>query len=275
MPRILVIDDEELVIQTAEKILRREGYDVVAVKTGYDAVEQIKQYNFDLIITDVRMPDLNGVDTLSKIREILNQKGNPRIPEICMTGYADDETISRAKALGVADWLGKPFELKDFLDRIQRILKHHKMEYFSYSQKAFVYKYIVMLSDTDQFKHMSFANYLKLMFLATDALLGPALDSEFLAESRLRLKNSRMQFKKQTVPGDGVLVKVNASEINTSAFALLYTFMVEGTAELVGLGRQVYESVNLKTGLPQSLSIKIGEILAPIDVDEKQLLYKY
>ena len=107
------------------------------------------------------------------------------------------------------------------------------MEYFAYSQQAFVYKYVVMLSDTDQFEHMSFANYLKLMFLASDALMVSCHDKEYLNEYRLSLINSRLQFKKQTVAGDNILIKVNSSEVQDGQFSLLYTFVIEGAGELV------------------------------------------
>ena len=100
------------------------------------------------------------------------------------------------------------------------------MEYFAYSQREFVYKYVVMLSDIDQFKHMSFANYLKLMFLATDALFISCLKPEFLSHHRLKLLNSRMQFKRQTTVGDNVLIKVNSSGMEHKTFSLLYTFVI-------------------------------------------------
>lgn len=149
------------------------------------------------------------------------------------------------------------------------------MEYFAYSQKEFVYKYIVMLTDTDQFQHMSFANYLKLMFLATDALLQPALDRPFLSKTRLHLRHSRFQFKRQSAPGDNLLVKINASGIDGNCFSLLYTFMIEGTADLVGLGRQTFESVGLQKDSPEALSEGIQKLLNPILIDEEHLLYKY
>ena len=149
------------------------------------------------------------------------------------------------------------------------------MEYFAHSQKAFVYKYVVMMSDTDQFKHMSFANYLKLMFLATDALCLSCLDEDFLKEKRLRLTSARMQFKKQTAPGGHILIKVNSSEINGPRFSLLHTFLVEGTAELVALGRQTYEVSKLESETPCELSDSLKGVLEPIHVDEEHLLYKY
>ena len=149
------------------------------------------------------------------------------------------------------------------------------MEYFAYSQKAFVYKYVVMLSDTDQFKHMSFANYLKLMFLATDALFVSFMNADFLLTNRLRLKNSRMQFKKQTVAGDDILVKINSSTIDGSQFSLLYTFVIEGTGELVSLGRQTYELVDPNNKDSKNISDDMRTLLSPIRVDEEHLLYKY
>ena len=149
------------------------------------------------------------------------------------------------------------------------------MEYFAYSQTAFVYKYVVMLSDTDQFQHMSFANYLKLMFLASDALLVSCLDQNFLSKIRLREIDSRMQFKKQTSAGDNILIKVNSSEIAGSHFSALYTFLIEGSAELVALGRQTFSLLDISTQKPAEMPEKMKVLLTPISVDERHLLYKY
>ena len=149
------------------------------------------------------------------------------------------------------------------------------MEYFAYQQKEFVYKYIVMLSDTDQFKHMSFANYLRLMFLATDALFTACLTPEFLAQRRLKVLNARFQFRKQSTSGDQLLVKVNASEIIRRQFSLLYTYVIEDTGELVGLGKQNVELLRLGTNLPEELLTSIQEVLSPILVSAEHLLYKY
>jgi len=149
------------------------------------------------------------------------------------------------------------------------------MEYFAHSQKAFVYKYVVMMSDTDQFKHMSFANYLKLMFLASDALFLSCLNEDFLRKKRLRLLDSRMQFKRQSVTGEHILIKVNSSEMNGSQFTLLFTFMIEGTAELVALGRQTYEVASLNGTPVSELSENLRGVLGPIRVEEEHLVYKY
>ena len=149
------------------------------------------------------------------------------------------------------------------------------MEYFAHSQKEFVYKYVVLLSDVDQFKHMSFANYLKLMFLATDALLIKCQNADFLCHYKLKLEASRMQFRKQTIAGDNTLIKVNASGLSQGAFNLLYTFIIEGSGDLVGLGKQSYQLYDIKTSAPTDLTNVLRETLVPIAIDENNMLYKY
>jgi len=149
------------------------------------------------------------------------------------------------------------------------------MKYFAYSQREFIYKYVVMFSDTDQFQHMSFANYLKLMFLSTDALLVSSCDSAFLDKYRVRLVDSSMQFKHQCVVGDNVLIKVNSTEIQESGFTLLYTFIIENTGRLVGLGRQSYMMLECKGMNSVRIPDQVARLLDPIKVDKDNLLYKY
>jgi acyl-CoA thioesterase FadM len=148
------------------------------------------------------------------------------------------------------------------------------MKYFAYSQKSFIYKYVVMLSDIDQFKHMSFANYLRLMYLASDALFVSGV-KDFSEKLRLRALNMRMQFKRPTVVGDHLLIKVNASTSTPPKFCLLYTFMMEKTAELVGLGRQEYVCESLTAGCPNGNFESFCDHLRSIEMDEKFLLYRY
>ena len=132
-----------------------------------------------------------------------------------------------------------------------------------------------MLSDTDQFKHMSFANYLKLMFLATDALFISSYKGLFLDEYRVKAVNSKMQFKKQTIAGENILIKINSTDVQDTKFSLLHTFMIEGSAELVGLGRQTYELLLLENNRPVILPEGIKLVLGPISVIEENQLYKY
>jgi len=118
--KILVIDDEKLVVESLKKLLKREGYDANIAKNGTEAMAQIKESDFDLIVSDIRMPDINGIEIVKKIREYLKQNGKRPIPEILITGYASKENLDEAEKLNVADYIYKPFNIKDFLEVIKR-----------------------------------------------------------------------------------------------------------------------------------------------------------
>lgn len=121
MPKkILVIDDEELVIKSVEKILKKEGYKVIVCRRGAEAIDAVKKEHIDLIVCDIRMPNLSGIETIKTIRDIRQQHSQLRIPEILMTGYADQEANAEAEKLMVSDYLYKPFDLRDFLSSVKK-----------------------------------------------------------------------------------------------------------------------------------------------------------
>ena len=119
---ILVIDDEGLVTRSLKRLLNREGYDATIAANGGEAVEKCKTSNFDLIICDVRMPELDGIETIEKIRQALSELGKKPIPEILITGYADEDKYKNALKLKVADYIFKPFDTKQFLETVRRNL---------------------------------------------------------------------------------------------------------------------------------------------------------
>ncbi len=118
--KILVIDDEKLVVESLKKLLKREGYDTNIAKNGTEAMARIEESDFDLIVSDIRMPDINGIEIVKKIREYLKQNGKQPVPEILITGYVSKENLDEAEKLNVADYIYKPFNIKDFLDVIKR-----------------------------------------------------------------------------------------------------------------------------------------------------------
>jgi CheY-like chemotaxis protein len=119
---ILVIDDEGLVTKSLKKLLVREGYNTVIAASGQEAIEKLRALSFDLIISDVRMPELDGIETIEKLRQIQKELGRQPIPEILITGYADQEKYKDALKLGVADYIFKPFDTQQFLETIKRNL---------------------------------------------------------------------------------------------------------------------------------------------------------
>lgn len=117
--KILVIDDDKLILGTLKRLLTGEGYDVFIAESGSKALEKIKNDTFNLIITDIRMPGLDGIETLKEIRKYLAETNREPIPELVITGYDNDENRSRADELKVAGYLAKPFDLKELLLNIE------------------------------------------------------------------------------------------------------------------------------------------------------------
>jgi len=122
MKKILVVDDEELVTKTLTKLLKKSGYEVDIANNGSDALEKVKNSKYDLIISDIRMPDLDGVEVIKRIRRYLKENNKSTIPEILITGYASEENLKDAEKLAVLDYVYKPFDIKDFLATIKKNL---------------------------------------------------------------------------------------------------------------------------------------------------------
>lgn len=122
MKNILIIDDEDLVTKSLQILLTKEGYNAVIATSGKEAIEKVKKLDFHLVVSDIRMPDIDGIETIEKIRQVQKELGKEPIPEILITGYADEERYNRALELKVADYIFKPFDTKQFLDIIKKNL---------------------------------------------------------------------------------------------------------------------------------------------------------
>jgi CheY-like chemotaxis protein len=120
--KILLVDDEELVIRSIGKLLQKQGYDARLASSGEEAVSIVQHENIDLVVLDVRMPKMNGIETVIAIRQFQKKVGRKAIPEILITGYADEDLMKEAEALKVADCLYKPFDVRDFLTCISKHL---------------------------------------------------------------------------------------------------------------------------------------------------------
>lgn len=113
--KILVIDDEELIVKSLKKLLEKSGFEVFIAKNGQDALVMAEEENFDLIVADIRMPGMNGVETIESMPK--------KIPTIFITGYADEEIKKRAKILKPIAYIYKPFDIKELVDKVKEVLK--------------------------------------------------------------------------------------------------------------------------------------------------------
>jgi DNA-binding NtrC family response regulator len=111
---ILVVDDERDVREGLGRLLEMEGYDVTIAENGLVAIDRAKERCFDLVITDLRMPGLGGVETLKGLKQL-----HPRMPVIVVTAYASDETAARCIREGAYGYVMKPFELDHLLRVIE------------------------------------------------------------------------------------------------------------------------------------------------------------
>ncbi|WP_282075097.1 sigma-54-dependent transcriptional regulator [Maribacter aquivivus] len=101
MTKILIIEDDTSFARMLQKFLARNSYDVVLSHTGLDGEKQFKEHDFQLVITDLRLPDYDGIKLVSNL--------NGEIPVIVMTGYAEVSTAVKAMKMGAYDYISKPF----------------------------------------------------------------------------------------------------------------------------------------------------------------------
>jgi|DewCreStandDraft_5_1066085.scaffolds.fasta_scaffold04587_4 DNA-binding response OmpR family regulator len=104
-PRVLVVDDERTVRIGLEKLLRRSGYEVTTAESAEEALEHLRRTEFDVVMSDIRMNGLTGIDLLAQIQQIA-----PTTGVILMTGYASVDTAVEALRLRAYDYLTKPFD---------------------------------------------------------------------------------------------------------------------------------------------------------------------
>jgi excisionase family DNA binding protein len=116
-PRILVVDDEASIRELLEKTLAMSDYDVDTAPDGRTALERMRLYPYDLLITDLRMP---GMDGLTVIREAKRYKGD--LPVLVITGYSTESSAIEAANLGVNGYLTKPFRVSQVLGKTAKAL---------------------------------------------------------------------------------------------------------------------------------------------------------
>ncbi len=119
---ILVAEDELAVRESLAEVLREEGYEVTAVADGTEAVRALEEREFDLVLSDIRMPGADGLEVLRRTREIA-----PQTLVLLMTAHATVETAVEAIRRGAQDYLLKPIIFDDLLHKIDHLLRHRQI----------------------------------------------------------------------------------------------------------------------------------------------------
>jgi DNA-binding response OmpR family regulator len=116
---ILIVEDEPSVAHALEFVLKQTGYEVDVALDGDAAIKAINQDGYDLLVADLMLPDISGLEVIKKAKE------NDSVPEsIVITGYPSSETAEESKKLGVWDYLRKPFSDDELLRSVDEALQH-------------------------------------------------------------------------------------------------------------------------------------------------------
>lgn len=118
--KILIAEDEPLILQTLELKLKKEGYEVIACVDGLDALQKIDSEQPDLIITDIMMPYMSGLEVVRKVKNDLSSKN---IPVIVLSTMGQESIVEEAFELGADDYLKKPFSLSELSIRIKKLAR--------------------------------------------------------------------------------------------------------------------------------------------------------
>ena len=122
-PRILIVDDHASFCRHIAAILQHEGYEVTETNNPYQALEHVASQPFDIILTDMKMPDMNGLELF-----LMARKSDPLISGIIMTAYGSIESAVAAIKEGVTDYLQKPFEPESLLLAVEKTLRERRMQ---------------------------------------------------------------------------------------------------------------------------------------------------
>lgn len=122
MARILVVDDQEMMRDSLAATLARQGHEVIACADGPAAVSRFNAARFDLLITDLKMPKMSGIELLAEAR-----KTRPEMPVVLMTAFATVQTAVEAMKMGAYDYIQKPFDGEEIKHLVERTLEHNRL----------------------------------------------------------------------------------------------------------------------------------------------------
>lgn len=129
--RILILEDDEKLRTMLFHVLSGEGYQVDQAANGLEAIELASKTPYDLVVADIRMEGINGLEALSRMKE-----SQPDLRSLVMTGYSTEEDSIRAIRLGVGDYLRKPFNFDELMDSVQRLLAIRRQELQTRAQES-------------------------------------------------------------------------------------------------------------------------------------------
>jgi DNA-binding NtrC family response regulator len=121
-PKVLIVDDEERYRTTLVRLLRKKGVEAASVGSGREAVEAVGKESYDVIILDVKMPEMDGIATLAEIKKV-----DPRVECLILSGHASVECAIDVCRLGGCEYLLKPVDIDDLILKIDAAYERKTM----------------------------------------------------------------------------------------------------------------------------------------------------
>ncbi|MCR5213032.1 MAG: response regulator [Eubacterium sp.] len=125
--RVFLVDDDTFNLKVAKKILQNNGIDAVPIESGARLLEMVRTEIPDLVLLDILMPQMDGFETLSRLRELEKEKNIDEIPVIFLTSDEDNESETHGFEMGIADYIRKPFDPEVLIKRIDNVLSRQKL----------------------------------------------------------------------------------------------------------------------------------------------------
>ena len=118
MIKFLIVDDEQDVVDNVSELFTLRNYNVITATSGTKALEMVKKENPNIIILDIRMPDISGIEVLKEVK-----KNYPKTRVIMLTGVEDEATKNMAMGLGASGYLTKPYSYSELLDISRKLIQ--------------------------------------------------------------------------------------------------------------------------------------------------------
>jgi len=112
--KMMLVDDEERFLSTTQKLLSRKGYDVLTASSGTDALDILRTHNIHVVILDVKMPGMDGIETLNAIK-----RNYPLVEVIMLTGHGTIDSAVEGLKAGATDYLTKPTDVQDLIEKAE------------------------------------------------------------------------------------------------------------------------------------------------------------
>ena len=149
MPKILIIDDERSIRNTLKEILTYEGFEVSEAQDGMEGLKAVEKGKFDVILCDIKMPKMDGIEVLEKIQELA-----PETPVVIVSGHGNIDTAVEAIKKGAFDYIAKPLDLNRTLVTIRNAMDRSTLVHETKVLKKKIFKTQDIVGETEPIKQI-------------------------------------------------------------------------------------------------------------------------